>query len=409
MPPKSISAYFLGAIIPKDRLGEVMETLYLAEAGNLQIDPVFDKNAYSKKLESQMKLLAPTIEGEKGPELAGQKFRSGKGGRPSARRWILETIAKQPISASELRDLAEPAGYNRGQVSQMIVMLHEDGTLIQNGDMLSLGAGDMPAPPLETRAGKNGRMSARQWMIQQLSKGPVNNKLLLDRLEQAGYKRQLGHQAVFQLRGEGVVTRKGDMVALTKGPQAPAASTTKDRMPLRDFIISIVKKKGPMSRAAIVELARKAGYADRQVDPRLVDARKVKALAFKDGIYTYLRDAVGISTHKAAPIKPQSKARSQEDIILSALRRARRPTSLQVCARALEKEGQRPQSAGVAILSLTKKGLVKRVGPALYQYCGPPGRKSANLASDAPTPAPTAPDTSVTPEETQHGITVDQQ
>lgn len=326
--PTSISAFFLGGLIPKERVGDVLEMLYLTGASNFQIDPQFDRPepkprlALAERALRQLALPAPS-NGATPPTPNGQLT--------TQKAYLLNMLSDGPRSREDIYAQAALAGYDKTQMRMRLWELRRDNILKEAQGVFSLRKG--AAAPAEKTAPPTGERppSLRHYLIELLSEMSLSRDDIYTIAAQKGFddKNTVG-------------TRLWELT--------------------RDKIVKFAKSTGLYS-------ARKGAL--RATKP--ANGAAQKAVATRGTAQMPSPDSQeGLVLAEMRRIHPDSITRSNLMDMFTRLRR-------------------RPESVSVALTSLFKKGLAKHAVdtsgkpiPATYEYIPQPTPKDQSHGHQHP-------------------------
>lgn len=131
---RSIPAFFLGGLVPKAQVGDVLEALYLSQAAQLDIAPLFDGGSGEE--------IAPRRISQRQPlPTPHQPTPPKQIDRPKSKThlkaFLQELVFKHaPISHDDLIKKAIQAGYPRSSILSRLVELRRDKLVIRSSNKL---------------------------------------------------------------------------------------------------------------------------------------------------------------------------------------------------------------------------------------------------------------------------------
>ena len=144
--PTAISAFMLGAMIPKALVGDILEQLYLKGLeGSLQCQPVYDKPASAKKqLADQQALHALPAPSSNGHDTTPEALALRKRPRPagmSIAEYLYRLIAeKAPIDRTAIGQVAALIGVTSPRVTTELWRMKDNDWVVMNGTVYTLGS-----------------------------------------------------------------------------------------------------------------------------------------------------------------------------------------------------------------------------------------------------------------------------
>lgn len=162
--PHSISAFFIGGNVPKEKVGDMLEFLYLNSADGFKLEPLFDKPPPKQRHLSNgaaPKQLAPPAAADAAPPVS---IRQG------LKTFLLTLLKDGPLEHEAIHQRAKLAGFGRPHTATRLWELRRDKLIKRTGNMYRLltnghAAAPTPAAAPKASAGPRSRPGSQLTLV----------------------------------------------------------------------------------------------------------------------------------------------------------------------------------------------------------------------------------------------------
>lgn len=215
--PQSISAFMLGAAVPKEFVGDVLEQLYLRGLeGSLQCQPIYDR-PQAKKLEVQIPPSLPAPPQKNGHDTQGLHRRPAGMSIPEFIYRVIER--EQPISRSALAARGKAAGMGTNTMTTNLGRMKKQKWItVDKNNVYTLGTGVpkfFPAPYRPKIGAKRGTSMEAAPNTQEgvllahfrTAQGPITTSAAAEFFRQKGFRANSASVAIMALQVKGFIKR----------------------------------------------------------------------------------------------------------------------------------------------------------------------------------------------------------